>query len=184
MTTDPRLGSAQAVLDEWATDDPTQRCGEPIGTTGRCDLRRGHPPIAEAMGWMHIETLAPLPTETPDAPAPAETPRYDVAHGYLIEHVGGCTCVGGGVWPHEEYCGWEPLGPVEELLAQIERLRTELAAAEQRGAERELRAAADDFRLAGLHVHWRDEVREWLRARATGSTKLDATPDPGGDSAP
>lgn len=43
------------------------------------------------------------------------TPRFDVVNGYLIEYCGGCNCVGGGMWPHEEYCGWEPIGPVEQI---------------------------------------------------------------------
>jgi len=48
---------AQQVLDEWALQPGDERCNEPIGHTGHCDLRAGHPPIAEAMGWLHAETL-------------------------------------------------------------------------------------------------------------------------------
>jgi hypothetical protein len=126
--------------------------------------------------------------QTPGTPPTTEPPRFDVMNGYLVEHVGGCTCVGGGGWPHESHCGWHPHGPVEELLtqairgsegaaeprdaihaevsrlraevekahhvlgakamelleanAEIERLRGELAVAEQRGAEKALREAA------------------------------------------
>jgi hypothetical protein len=60
---------------------------------------------------------------TPGPPEAPEPPRFDVMNGYLVEHVGGCTCVGGGEWPHESHCGWEPLVPVEELIKQIKALR-------------------------------------------------------------
>jgi hypothetical protein len=44
--------------------------------------------------------------------------QFDVMNGYLVEYSGGCTCAGGGEWPHEEHCGWEPIGPVEQI-AQV-----------------------------------------------------------------
>lgn len=53
------MQNAQAVLDEWATpDDPAERCGESIGYKGKCDLKKGHPPVAPSMGWLHAETLS------------------------------------------------------------------------------------------------------------------------------
>ena len=34
-------------------------CGEPFGINGSvvCDAPAGHPPISEAMGWLHEETV-------------------------------------------------------------------------------------------------------------------------------
>jgi hypothetical protein len=103
--------------------------------------------------------------ETPGAPATPEPPRFDVSRGYLIKYCGGCTCVGGGPWPHEEYCGWEQLGPVEDLLTQIEALRAEVAAAEQRGAEEAWRQTLRflrENRVSSPPDHALRSIDQWL----------------------
>lgn len=65
---DDERGAACVVFDE--SDDPPEvsaalrgdqptdeLCGERFGKTGVCDMPKGHPPISEAMGWLHSETV-------------------------------------------------------------------------------------------------------------------------------
>lgn len=51
----------------------------------------------------------------PKKPEP-EKAKYEIVGDYLVEVVGGCTCGSGGLYPHEPYCGVEPIGAIESLL--------------------------------------------------------------------
>lgn len=47
--------TGEDMHDVLPTDDEV--CAARFGHTGVCDMPKGHPPIAEAMGWLHSETL-------------------------------------------------------------------------------------------------------------------------------
>ena len=41
---------------------------------------------------------------------------YSIINGWLVEYAGQCTCAGGGVYGHENGCGYEPIALVEDIL--------------------------------------------------------------------
>ena len=87
-----------------------QVCGERFGLTGVCDMAKGHPPISEAMGWLHGETVRFTVPSVPQATdsTTAGTDMWDYA-----THPGDChprkedgtwttccrECAGTGVFP-------------------------------------------------------------------------------------
>lgn len=81
-------------------------------------------------------------------------------------------------------------GREEQLTAEIERLRAEVAAAEQRGATEAMTRFARWVRLRIMSEIDREAIRAYeqvARAAEHASirpTWLDAVPDPGGDSTP
>jgi hypothetical protein len=52
-----------------------------------------------------------------DPTAPAG--RFAVFSGHLVTTTASCTCAGGGEWPHEEYCGLEPVASLAEIVAAL-----------------------------------------------------------------
>jgi len=61
-----------------------------------------------------------MTTETEDANGTST--EYRVVNGYLVEATGEHNCAGGtpeAGYAHEQWCGYEPLGTVEDLLKDV-----------------------------------------------------------------
>jgi len=69
--------------------------------------------------------------------------------GWLAVEVGRCTCAGGGEWPHERHCGYEPM--VEVPLQDAEFMAGEDPAAVQRQCAEDLDVLTRHYVCADLN---------------------------------
>ena len=58
---------------------------------------------------------------SPDTHITADARRPEIMAGYLVVPVDGCTCDGGGEFPHRPECGYEPAIPIAEVEAALAR---------------------------------------------------------------
>jgi hypothetical protein len=69
-----------------------------------------------------------MTADRPDTGLDVAAPQYAVENGWLVEVVNGHTCgtgAGGHYGAHEPGCGLVPVARVDDLLAEVERLRAE-----------------------------------------------------------
>lgn len=108
-----------------------------------------------------------LPVQEPDL-----TEKFAIMHGWLVVEVDGCTCDGGGEFPHRPECGYEPVIQLADLAHVIQRHRDDrrvLVQLPEPDARRDVSGLVD--------VEWHDprHGRHWLvmaTRHADGDTEV------------
>lgn len=129
---------------------------------------------------------------TPDTHITEDGRQPEVMAGYLVVPVEGCTCDGGGEFPHRAECGYEPAVPLAEVEAAIARARRADGLPVSGVTDDMVEVAAhadakwDGLDWSEVSEHWqqktRDRARSVLSAALAGCTPVVLPePDANGD---